>query len=792
MMDPVRSVRRAAVLGAGVMGAQIAAHLANAGVRVDCFELARDDDADARAGAQRGIDRLAKAKPAPLADSRAPARIHPASYATDLERLADCDLVIEAVAERLDIKQSVYEQVASAVGGETLFVTNTSGLAIHTLAQYLPSGLRGRFCGVHFFNPPRYMHLVELIAHGETAPEVLERLEGFLTTGLGKGVLHAHDTPGFIGNRIGVFAQVNVLHHAERLGLGLDLVDRLMGQGVGRPKSAVCRTADLVGLDTFAHVVRHLHASLPDDPWRASFAVPGWMEQLIEQGALGHKSGAGVYRKGEAGIEVLSPADGGYRPVARQLDPDVKAALGATDPVAKWRQLAAIDHPQAELIRACHRDLFHYCAYHLAEVAPSARELDLAVRWGFGWQMGPLEMWQRLGWQDVAAEIQSAIDTGRASAPAALPDWARDPERTGVHGPSGSWSPQAGTWLARSPHPVYQRQLRPPRLNGEPAPEASILWHNDGVVLWDAGDGAAVLSFRTRMHAVDGDVLAGVEGAVQEATRRARALVLWQPEAPFCIGADLKKVQKARTQGDYASIAELVAGFQRATVALRDAALPVVGAPTGMALGGGTELLLACDARVLALETYMGLVEAGVGLIPAGGGCAALAQRAWALSPEGDPMPWLQRLFDEIAYGRVTGSGLEARERGWLTGADRIVFHPDEVLFAAKSEALALADAGYRPAQAPAALPVAGASGIATLEAKLVNLHAGGFISDHDYRIGRYLAEALCGGGVDAGARVSEDWMLAQERRGFMALMETERTGERIQHMLDTGKPLRN
>jgi len=792
MMDPVRTVRRAAVLGAGVMGAQIAAHLANAGVRVDCFELGGDEDAGPRDAAQRGIDRLSKTKPAPLADGRALGRIHPASYDHDLDRLGDCDLVVEAVAERIDIKRSLYERVAPAMGGETLFATNTSGLPIATLAQCLPADLQARFCGVHFFNPPRYMHLVELIAHADTDADVLNRLEGFLTTGLGKGVVYARDTPGFIGNRVGVFALANVIHHAERLDLPFDLVDRLTGQGVGRPKSATFRTADVVGLDTFAHVVRHLHDSLPDDPWQSMFRVPQWLETLLEHDALGQKSGAGIYRKGERGIEVLSPREGRYRPVERQLDADVRAALVESDPAEKYRQLASIDHPQAELIRACHRDLFHYCAHHLGDVAPSARELDLAVRWGFGWTLGPLEMWQQLGWQAVASDVTGAIDAGRASAQVALPEWAQEKDRTGVHGPAGSWSADGATWLPRSGHPVYRRQLRPPRLTGEPAPDAKVLWENAGVQLWDGGDDVAVLSFRTRMHAVDGDVLEGVERALEVAANEARAVVLWQPEAPFCVGANLKKVQKARLNGDFDTIAGLVAGFQRATVAIRDAPLPVVGAPAGMALGGGTEFLLACDARVLALETYMGLVEAGVGLIPAGGGCALLAHRAWALSPDGDPMPWLQRYFEEIAYGRVTGSAPEARERGWLTAADRVVLHPDEVLFAAKSEAQALADAGYRPPQPPAALPVAGASGIATLEAKLVNLYAGGFISDHDYRIGRYLAEALCGGRVDAGSRVSEAWLLTQERSGFMALMETERTGERIQHMLDTGKPLRN
>jgi 3-hydroxyacyl-CoA dehydrogenase len=793
MMDPVRTVRRAAVLGAGVMGSQIAAHLANAGVRVDCFEIAGRDDSDPRGAARRGVEGLAKLKPAPLASKAAQRLVQPASYDIDLDRLAGCDLVVEAVAERPAIKAALYERVAPAMGAETLFVTNTSGLSIERLAANLPPDLRGRFCGVHFFNPPRYMHLVELIPHGGTDGEALYRLEGYLTTGLGKGVLHARDTPGFIGNRIGVFALANTIHHGERLGLPLDLVDRLTGQGVGRPKSATLRTADIVGLDTFVHVVDHLHESLPDDPWREIFRVPDWVRGRVDAGALGQKTGVGIYRKGEDGIQVLDPASGDYRRVQRQLDERVRTALDETDPERKYEQLAAIDHPQAELIRASLRDLFHYCAHHLADIAPSARELDLAVRWGFGWQLGPLEMWQQLGWQRIGQALTTAIDGGETTAGVALPEWAVDAERTGVHGAAGSWAADGANWLPRSSHPVYRRQLRPPRLTGEPEPQANVLWSNAGVSLWNDADDVAVLSLRTRMHTIDGDVLEGIERALEVAAQQqARAVVLWQPEPPFSVGANLKGVAAARDRGDYDSIEALVAAFQRATGAIRDAPLPVVGAPQGMALGGGTELLLACDARVLALETYMGLVEAGVGLIPAGGGCAALARRAWAASADGDPMPWLQRYFEEIAYGRVSASAAEAGERGWLTAADRVVSHPDEVLAAAKREAVALADAGYRPAPAPAALPVAGASGVATLEAKLVNLYAGGFISDHDYRIGRYLAEALCGGPVDAGVAVSESWLLAQERAGFMALARTEHTGERIRHMLQTGKPLRN
>ncbi|MDX1609808.1 MAG: 3-hydroxyacyl-CoA dehydrogenase NAD-binding domain-containing protein [Halofilum sp. (in: g-proteobacteria)] len=793
MIDPTRTVRRAAVLGAGVMGAQIAAHFANAGVPVDLYELPAEEDDDPRAAARRAIDGLGRIRPAPLASRNAVHGIRAAGYDSDLERLAEADLVIEAVAERTDIKQQLYERIAPALREDTVLASNTSGLSIGHLAASLPAALRQRFCGVHFFNPPRYMHLVELVRHPGTDDNVIYRLEGFLTSGLGKGVLHARDTPGFIGNRVGVFALANVIHHAQRLELPFDLVDRLTGVGLGRPKSATLRTADVVGLDTFQHVLSHLHEDLEDDPWRAMFTTPEWLPTLVEQGALGQKSGAGIYRKGaDGGIEVYEPARGDYRPVARQLDEQVRAALAEPDPRRKYDLLRRIDHPQAELIRVCHRDLFHYCCYHLQHIAPSAREVDFAMRWGFGWQRGPFELWQMIGWRDVAEYLDGALQAGETTADAPLPGWVREARRDGVHGPRGSWSAELSAWLPRSNHPVYRHQMAPPRLVGEPAPTSDTLWRNEAVRLWDAGDDVAVLSLHTPMHTIGHEALDGIEHAVKVAESKARALVLWQDEPPFSVGANLKQVRDALQAGDYDRVEAMVAQFQRVSGRLRHARLPVVGAAAGLALGGGLELLLHCDVRVLSLETYCGLVEAGVGVIPAGGGCAALARRAVELAPDGDPMPWLLRYFEEIAYARVTGSAAEAREGVWLRPGDRVILHHDELLYAAVSAAIGLADCAYRPPLRGTRYRVAGATGIATLQARLVNLHAGGFISDHDRAIGTALATALCGGPVDAGTEVDDAWIWRFERDGFMRLLRTPETAARIDHMLNTGKPLRN
>lgn len=791
MIDPGVSIRRAAVLGAGVMGAQLAAHLANTGVPVYLFELG-GEGADPRKPAQDAITALHKQKPAPLARPDNARGIWPACYELDLERLGECDLVIEAVAEKIAIKSDLYRRIAPVLRDDTVLATNTSGLPIGRLAEALPRNLRSRFCGVHFFNPPRYMYLVELIAHPHTDRHVLYQLEGFLTTTLGKGVLHARDTPGFIGNRIGVFALCSVIHHAERLGIPFDVVDQLTGAGIGRPKSATYRTADVVGLDTFGHVVNHLYTTLTDDPWRECFQMPAWMQQLVDRGHLGQKSGAGIYRKTRTGIEVYDPTSGDYRPTAPELDPEVEKALAETDVAAKQARLNETDHPQAELIRASQRDLFHYCAYHLAQIAPSARELDLAVRWGFGWERGPLETWQLLGWKRIAEQLRTAIEAGEAMAAAPLPDWVFDRHRDGVHGPRGSWAPDLASWQPRSNHPVYRRQHFPGRLVGERQPRTPTLWQNDDVRLWDGGDDVAVLGFKTPMHCIGDGVLDGILRAVEVAERESQALVLWQEEAPFSVGADLKAVAKAREAGDYASIESMVVRFQEATAALRYCGVPTVAAPSGMALGGGLEIMLHCDVRVATLETYCGLVEAGVGVIPAGGGCNLLARRAFDWSPNNDPWPWIEHYFEEIAYGRVAASASDARARFWLQTGDRVVMNSAEVLHAARSAALALAETGYRPPMREQRFPVVGRPGMATLQGKLVNLHAGGFISDHDYAIGCHLATALCGGNIEAGSEVNDSWILRAEREAFMELIRTPETGERISHMLQTGKPLRN
>ena len=790
-MDQSRKIRRAAVLGAGVMGAQLAAHLGNAGVPVLLFDLGAEGT-DPNAIVNKAIASLGRLHPSPLADSEAVRHIHPANYDRDLAALGDCDLVIEAVTERIELKRGLYGQIIPHLGTGAILASNTSGLGIARLAAGLPDALRRRFIGAHFFNPPRYMHLLELIPHAETAPEVAETLEAFFTTVLGKGVVYAKDTPSFIANRIGVFSLLSVLHHAQRLCLAPDLVDKLTGPGIGHPKSATFRTADVVGLDTFAHVVHSLWTTLPEDPWHRYFQVPKWIDALIEAGALGQKAGAGVYRKQGREILVFDSAVGDYRPVHSGLDEGVCEILEMRDAGEKFLALEENQHPQADFLVAIFRDLFHYSAVMLEAIAETARDVDLAMRWGYGWSMGPFEAWQAAGWRRVALAVDEDIQAGRTMAAVPLPDWVLDPQRDGVSDGVGSWSPAAGRCVARSQHTVYRRQLCPPRVLGEPEPESETLFDNGSARLWHTGDGIAVLSFRTKMHSVDDLVLDSIQDAVGIAEEGFEALLLWQPTEPFSAGANLAMVLKAIAADDYASIRAVVEKFQSTSQRLRHSLVPTVAVPRGLVLGGGCELMMHCDATVAALESYIGLVEVGVGLVPAGGGCKEMVLRAEAATRGGRMFPVLAKYFECIGMAKTAGSALEAREWNYLRPSDPVVMNADETLYVAKQHARALYAAGYRPPRYRDDIAVAGADGASTLKAQLLNMREGGFISAHDYRIGSGLADILCAGDLDPGTLVDEDWFLSREVDLFMELLGTPETRARIAHLLETGKPLRN
>ncbi|HVO89969.1 MAG TPA: 3-hydroxyacyl-CoA dehydrogenase NAD-binding domain-containing protein [Casimicrobiaceae bacterium] len=794
------TVGRAAVLGAGVMGAQIAAHLVNAGIPVLLFDLPAADGPPSGL-AQRAIENLRKIEPAPLARPELAAYIEPANYGSDLARLAECDLVVEAIAERMDLKRDLYGKIAAHVGARAVLASNTSGLSLTELAGAVPASARSRFCGVHFFNPPRYMHLVELVATPHSDPAMLDALETFLTSALGKGVIRARDTPNFIANRIGIFSVLATLRQADAFGLGYDVVDALTGTAIGRAKSATYRTADVVGLDTLAHVIRTMQETLPDDPWHALFAVPPVLASLIDKRALGQKTGAGFYRKVGKEIQVLDPARADYRPAAGAVAPEIEPLLALRSPAEQFAALRSAQHPQAQFLWAIFRDLFHYAAFHLESIADNARDVDLAIRWGFGWRAGPFETWQAAGWKQVADWIDEDRASGRSLAPVPLPPWVRGEkvnEARGVHSRSGAYAPAHDSFVPRSSLPVYRRQPYPDAVLGEAFDRGTTVFETDALRMWHRGEDVAIVSFRTKQNTVSEAVLDGLLRAIDLAESGFAALVIWQEREPFSLGANLAEIANPGGTPNFEGIESVVAKFQATSMRLRYSSIPAVAAVRGMALGGSVEFLMHCDRAVAAHESYIGLVETGVGLLPGGAGTKELALRAsrWAqrgsVGSQLDMFPFLRSAFQTVAMATVSRSAPHARQLGFLRDDDLIVMNTHEVLHVAQAQARALAEAGYRAPLPARDIAVAGRTGIATLQMMLVNMREGGFISAHDYEVSLHFARALCGGDVDAGSLVDERWLLTVEREQFMELARMEKTHARIAHTLKTGKPLRN
>lgn len=782
-------IKKIAVLGAGVMGAQIAAHCINAGIETDLFDLEAEGE-HPNATVDQALLHLKKLKPSPLATPDRVSLLQAKNYKENLSDLSNCDLIIEAIAERFEWKKDLYQRISSHLKSDVIVVTNTSGLSINKLAESLPAHHRERFCGVHFFNPPRYMHLAELIPATTTSERLLDNLETWLTSYLGKGVVRAKDTPNFIANRIGVFSLLSTLHHAQEMNLGLDEVDALTGALLGRPKSATFRTMDVVGLDTMQHVVDTMKNQLSDDPWHKAFRLPEWISKLIEQGHLGQKTGQGIYRKQGKVIEVFDIEHNKYREAKGQVDNEVKAIMKLSDPKERMLQLWRSSHPQAQFLAACHRDLFHYCAYHLAEIAETVRDVDLAIRWGFGWQHGPFESWDAAGVKALKTLIDQDIDSEKTMCDASLPAWLDKTDAFYSH--KGAYAPNDKCFKGPRQLSVYQRQFFPDGVIKEPRRHEETLYENTGVHLWNLKDDIAVVSFKSKANTISQAVLDGLNEALTLAEKQCQGLIIYQHDPHnFSLGADLSGVADLLHAKKMNALDAMIGDFQNLAMRVKYSPIPVVAAVRGRALGGGCELMMHCDAVVAGFESYPGLVEAGVGLIPAGGGCKEMARRCASDAGNADLMAFISPAFEQIAMAKVASSAPDALRFGYLRPQDDWVMHSHEVLYTALEKVKFLHAQNYcSPISEP--FVVAGREGHARLQVGLVNWLEGKFISQHDYFLANQLAKVLCGGDVYEGQKVDEKWMLRLEKEAFMTLAETESTQARIGHLLETGKPLRN
>ena len=798
-------VKKVAVLGAGVMGAQIAAHLVNCKIPVVLFDL------PAKEGAKNGIvtraiEGLKKLKPAPLGVPEDAALIQQANYEENMDVLKECDLIIEAIAERMDWKTDLYHKIAPFIAEGAIVASNTSGLSITKLSEALPESIKPRFCGIHFFNPPRYMTLVELINTPTTGAAVLDDLEAFVTSGLGKGVIRAHDTPNFIANRVGIAGMLAIIKQTEAFGLTYDVVDDLTGKKLGRASSGTFRTADVVGLDTMAHVIKTLQDNLGDgegktpDPFVGMYGTPPVLAKLLESKSLGQKTGAGFYKKVGRDILRLDPESMEYVAGGAKSN-DVVGRMLKKPAGERLALLRNAEGAEARFLWAILRDQFHYAAIHLETIAETARDIDFAMRWGFGAKQGPFELWQQAGWLQVASMIKEDIDAGKALCSAPLPDWVfKGPvaDAGGVHTPQGSWSASAKKFIRKRQLPVYARQHFPEDVLGSNAPSfttaGTTLHEDDAIRLWTLDEEIVIASIKTKMHAISPDVAEGLALGIDMAEKSYKGMVIWSNDDMFSAGADLQAMLPAFMMGGAAAVEGAEAELQNVMLKMRYAAVPVVSAIRGLALGGGCEMAVYSAKRVVAMESYIGLVEVGVGLVPGAGGLAYIARRAAenaAKSTNKDMLPFLIEGFTAAAMATVGTSAIESRKIGYLLDSDLIVPNARELLFVAINEARAMFDSGYR-APHKRSFPVVGRNGLATIKGQLVNMRDGGFISAHDFHIASLIANVVCGGDVDNGTLVTEEYLMTLERQAFCSLLENAKTQERMMGMMSTGKPVRN
>jgi 3-hydroxyacyl-CoA dehydrogenase len=799
------SIEKAAVLGAGTMGAQIAAHLANAGISVLLLDIPPKDltpeetakglTLDAKEVRNRiaraGLEAAKKAKPAAFFTPDLVSLVSVGNFDDDLAKLKDCDLIIEAIVENLEIKRRLYERVEQYRKHGSVVASNTSGIPINQLAEGRSDDFKANFLGIHFFNPPRYLHLVELIPTQWTKPEVTKAINSFLDYRLGKGVVIAKDRPNFIANRIGTYGALVTIKTMLEDGYSIEEVDKLTGPAVGRPKTGTFRLFDLVGVDILVHVSQNLHAAVTEDEERDTFIVPDFLKSMVERKLLGNKAGGGFYRKqkGEKqDILVLDHTTLEYRPSQKVKLPSLDMAKNIENTPERIKALVwGKDRVGAFLWKTFSRT-FIYAANRIPEIADNIVDVDRALKWGFNWELGLFEAWDAIGFsksierlkeegREIPQNIQRMIDAGATS-------FYKKENGTDLYFDfeSSQYRPvnePAGTILLKS---LKERER--------------VIKKNSGASLIDLGDGVACLEFHSKMNAIGGDTLQMVKHALTEVEKNFIGLVVGNQGTNFSVGANVMLLLLEAQEENWEEIDLMVRAFQSATMSLRYSPKPVVVAPFQMTLGGGCETVLHGDRVRAAAETYIGLVEVGVGLIPAGGGTKEMLVRTLDSIPknmdDADPFPFIKRAFETIALGKVATSAEEARTFGFLRAEDSISMNADRLIADAKQEVLALAATGYIEPHPRTDILALGLTALATIKLGIHQMRRGGFISEHDALIGTKLARILTGGDLNHPTRVSEQYLLDLEREAFLSLCGERKTQERIAHMLKTGKPLRN
>lgn len=815
MPRTTHAIRRVAVIGAGTMGAQIAAHLANCGTpsllldvvpatltpAEEAKGLSLADRAVRDRPARAGLERAKALKPPPFFLPENAAWITCGNIEDDAPKIREADWVVEAVVEELAVKQQVHALIEQHLRADALVSTNTSGLRIRDIGAGRGKEYRERLLGTHFFNPPRYMHLLELIPTADTRAEVVKTLAAFADRRLGKGIVRCKDTPNFIANRIGVFAMSQALQVMEREGYTIEEVDFLAGPLMGRPRSGVFRLADIIGIDVMVHVSRNLYELIPDDEWRERLKLPAFVLKLYEQGWLGEKSGQGFYRRarGEGGhdeILVLDPRTMEYRPRQRAQFPGIEG-LQSLPLAERLPALAYRDDRAGRFVWKLLSELLLYAGHRAPEIADDLESVDNAMRWGFNWELGPFETWDALG---VERSVERMQKEGHAIPPLVSNLFA-----------SGARSFYAETTDGKrklTEKMVFDfrkgamRQLKtPPEVIALPLlkRQGRVVLENPEASLIDIGEEVACLEFHSKMNVIGPGTLQMMRAAVERVEAEFAGLVIGNHGPNFSAGANLVLILAAATEGDWEEIEATTRGFQESIMALKYCRRPVVAAPLGLTLGGGCEVCLGSDAIQAAAETYMGLVETGVGVVPAGGGTKEMVIRAAEAIPPGttaDLFPFVHRAFETIGLAKRSTSAHEARRFGLMRDRDGISIHPRRHLHDARERVLVMIEQGYTPPRRETihepTIPVLGESGVARFQLELHLLHRAGQISEHDVTIGTKLAEILCGGRLPGHPRVSEQYLLDLEREAFVSLCGYRKTQERIQHVLNTGRPLRN